>query len=140
VVRSIWLSGEVKGSTINLNYEWLVITSNHTIADMFGPDGKEDGQSAAAKRTLVAALERRFTHYKAHSRPSMDAISRKVLNHLGTSNYPRREQKELRKFPWEEAKRNAIPSLTRINSNPVDYSQRSIEIEAEAGNKRVKTD
>jgi hypothetical protein len=104
------LSGEVKGSTINLNYEWLVITSNHTIADMFGPDGKEDGQSTAAKRTLVAALERRFTHYKAHSRPSMDAISRKVLNHLGTSNYPPKGAEGTAEVPMGggQAERNTI--------------------------------
>lgn len=84
------LSGEVKGSTINLNYEWLVITSNHTISDLFGPDREEDGKSAVAKRTLVAALERRFTHYKAHSRASMDALSRKVLDNIRVSNYPQK--------------------------------------------------
>lgn len=85
------VTGEVKGSTINLNFEWLVITSNYTIADLFGPDGRENEKAAADKRTLVEALERRFTCYRASSRAGMDAIAGQVLDHIRSSNYKQEE-------------------------------------------------
>lgn len=57
------LSGEIKGGTIPLNFERLIITSNYTIADIFGPDdenNKHTSKLRAKKQVLVEALEARF--------------------------------------------------------------------------------
>lgn len=55
-------TGEVKGGTVPLCHKRFVVTSNYTIAELFGPEvnDKLDSAQAAAKRTLVEALERRF--------------------------------------------------------------------------------
>jgi len=48
------LNGEIKGGTVKLGYKRLIITSNYTIAQLWGQDGQNPDP------ILVAALERRF--------------------------------------------------------------------------------
>jgi len=57
------LTGEIKGGTIPLNYERLIITSNYTIEDIFGADPDNIKSTTAMirkKQTLVEALKARF--------------------------------------------------------------------------------
>jgi len=56
------LTAEVKGSTIPLNFKRLVVTSNYSIDDIFGPDPDANLTKKVrdAKRTMVEAIEARF--------------------------------------------------------------------------------
>lgn len=69
-------NGEVKGGTVPLTHKRLIITSNYTIRDMFGPSTTDDSQVAASKNILCEALERRFKIiYVAHREDLMEAMA-----------------------------------------------------------------
>lgn len=61
--------GNIKGTTCNLQHEWLVITSNYTIAELFGTN-VEDKQYSQ-RQTLVTALKRRFVEYHFETREDL---------------------------------------------------------------------
>lgn len=60
------LNGEIKGGTIKLTYKRLIITSNYTIDQLWGGDGKD------ADPILVDAITRRFKTLDMVSRGKFD--------------------------------------------------------------------
>lgn len=63
-------TGEVKGGTVPLMHHRFIITSNYTPMELFGPDkaDSETGAVALSKRTMVEAIERRFTIIEVKSK------------------------------------------------------------------------
>lgn len=53
-------TGEVKGGTIPLNHQRIVVTSNYSIQDIFGPEDTDSEKVRKSKNELVAAIARRF--------------------------------------------------------------------------------
>lgn len=70
-------TGEVKGGTVPLCHKRFIVTSNYTIAELFGPEKGEGetGQSAQNKRILVEALERRFEVEEVRERENDELAS-----------------------------------------------------------------
>lgn len=81
-------NAECKGATIQLRHEWLVITSNYSIDDLFGPTEQDNVTDRCTKRTLVEAIARRFKVFRAHSREQMETVSGEIGELLASSNRP----------------------------------------------------
>lgn len=47
------LAGEIKGGKIPLNYDRLVVTSNFSIEQIYGPKKRHDEDEAAAAETTM---------------------------------------------------------------------------------------
>ena len=47
-----------------MNHHRIIITSNYSIEDIFGPDSTDSAKTIMAKKELVSAIQRRFkVHY-----------------------------------------------------------------------------
>ena len=54
------VTGEVKGATVNLQHDIFIVTSNHSIAEVYGPDFKDNGPARESKLAMQAAIQDRF--------------------------------------------------------------------------------
>lgn len=86
--------GETKGGSVTLTYNLLLITSNYTIYELFGPgvdfeDEKDmklnpkQEQENDMKRTLVEAIERRFTIINANNFVTLEIEEGKKVFDMG---------------------------------------------------------
>ena len=60
-----------------MNHHRLIITSNYSIADIFGPDSTDSAKTIMAKNELVSAIERRFKVYHVRDKETPILINEK---------------------------------------------------------------
>lgn len=103
-------TGETKGGTIPLNHDKFIVTSNYSIADIFGPEVGATGKAALARMELVKAMARRF---------EVVHMDRPYNPVAAPSAPPRMAIEEEEKVPVPAPKKPAANPFARVN--PVHY-------------------